>query len=86
MDVRCEKCQTVYEFDDARVKEGGVTVKCTQCGHIFKVRKRPAAGGKPRTLPGVAPVSEGPPLAASRGLPRVVTSPRSALPSPSSSS
>src|SRR5947208_15008276 len=61
MDVRCEKCQTVYEFDDARVKESGVTVKCTQCGHIFKVRKR-TAEGKPRTLPGLAPLpTDGPP-------------------------
>src|SRR3989442_945753 len=52
MDVRCENCQTAYEFHEARVKDGGVTVKCTQCGHIFKVRRRPE---KPRTLPGIAP-------------------------------
>src|SRR4051794_7174103 len=57
MDVRCESCQTVYEFDDARVKETGVTVKCTQCGHIFKVRKRGQRG--PSTLPGMAPIREG---------------------------
>jgi predicted Zn finger-like uncharacterized protein len=40
MDVRCEKCQTEYELDEARLKPGGVTVKCTNCGHMFKVRKR----------------------------------------------
>lgn len=40
MDVRCEKCQTEYELDEARLKPGGVTVKCTHCGHTFKVRKR----------------------------------------------
>jgi predicted Zn finger-like uncharacterized protein len=51
MDVRCEKCQTEYELDEARLKPGGVTVKCTHCGHMFKIRKRlitnvgtPAAG------------------------------------------
>ena len=44
MDVRCEKCQTEYDFDDARVTEAGVTVKCTQCGFVFKVKKRAASG------------------------------------------
>ena len=32
MDVRCERCKTDYEFDDARITEAGVTVKCTTCG------------------------------------------------------
>ncbi|HEX6837081.1 MAG TPA: tetratricopeptide repeat protein [Polyangia bacterium] len=40
MDVRCEKCMTVYEFDDTKVGEQGVTVKCTQCGNLFKVKRR----------------------------------------------
>ncbi len=40
MDVRCEKCNTEYELDEARLKPGGVTVKCTNCGHMFKIRKR----------------------------------------------
>jgi predicted Zn finger-like uncharacterized protein len=40
MDVRCENCQTEYELDESRLKPGGVTVKCTSCGHTFKVRKR----------------------------------------------
>ena len=40
MDVRCEKCNTEYELDEARLKPGGVTVKCTTCGHMFKIRKR----------------------------------------------
>src|SRR6266545_7678241 len=38
MDVRCEKCQTEYELDANKLKPGGVTVKCTTCGHMFKVR------------------------------------------------
>lgn len=42
MDVRCEKCGTEYEFDENRIGPNGVTVKCTNCGHVFKVR-RPAA-------------------------------------------
>ena len=43
MDVRCEKCSTEYELDESRLKPGGVTVKCTNCGHTFKVRRREAA-------------------------------------------
>src|SRR3569623_1660632 len=40
MDVRCEKCGTEYELDESRLKPGGATVKCTNCGHMFKIRKR----------------------------------------------
>jgi|GEM_PF-5994639 len=40
MDVRCEKCLTVYDFDDTQIGSGGVNVKCTQCGNLFKVRRR----------------------------------------------
>jgi len=43
MDVRCEKCQTEYELDETKLKPGGVTVKCTTCGHMFKVRRQPPA-------------------------------------------
>src|SRR3954464_11883189 len=39
MDVTCERCNTEYEFDDALVSERGTTVKCTTCGHQFKVRR-----------------------------------------------
>lgn len=38
MDVICQRCQTRYEFDDALVSSRGTTVKCTQCGHLFRVR------------------------------------------------
>ena len=39
MEVVCSSCGTEYDFDEARVPEGGVTVKCTTCGHVFKVSK-----------------------------------------------
>ena len=39
MDVSCTKCGIEYEFDDAKVTLAGVTVKCTACGHIFKVKR-----------------------------------------------
>jgi predicted Zn finger-like uncharacterized protein len=37
MDVRCSRCGTEYDFDDALVSERGTTVKCTNCAHQFKV-------------------------------------------------
>ena len=42
MDVSCPRCKTEYEFDDARVPDSGVTVKCTSCNHVFRVRKKSA--------------------------------------------
>ncbi len=37
MDVICDRCRTRYDFDDALVPTRGTTVKCTQCGHQFRV-------------------------------------------------
>src|SRR6188508_1926219 len=51
MDVRCEKCQTEYELDESKLKPGGVTVKCTTCGHMFKVRRRPTGHVSSSPLP-----------------------------------
>jgi len=66
MDVRCERCKTLYELDDARVSEAGTTVRCTTCGHVFRVRKKVllmteavGAGGEPTAVP--PPVVEKPP-------------------------
>ncbi len=39
MDVKCQHCGVEYEFDDDRITPEGVTVKCTACGHIFKVKR-----------------------------------------------
>ncbi|HEY8042189.1 MAG TPA: tetratricopeptide repeat protein [Polyangiaceae bacterium] len=43
MDVQCERCKTEYDFDDALVSGRGTTVRCTNCGHQFKVRKQEAS-------------------------------------------
>src|SRR5438105_11866078 len=48
MDVSCPRCKTEYEFDDARVPESGVTVKCTSCNHVFRVRKKSAPAPAPQ--------------------------------------
>ena len=47
MEVTCERCETRYEFEDALVSEKGTTVKCSTCGHQFRVF-RPSAGGVSR--------------------------------------
>ncbi|AKT36676.1 zinc-ribbon domain-containing protein [Chondromyces crocatus] len=43
MDVTCDRCRTEYEFDDALVSGRGTSVKCTNCGHLFKVRRADGA-------------------------------------------
>ena len=37
MDVTCERCSTEYEFDETLLSGRGTTVKCTNCGHVFRV-------------------------------------------------
>jgi predicted Zn finger-like uncharacterized protein len=40
MDVSCPQCRTEYEFEDARIPDDGLTVKCTQCAHVFRMKKK----------------------------------------------
>lgn len=42
MDVRCERCQTEYEVEDASVSDLGTEVQCSDCGHLFTVKRAPA--------------------------------------------
>jgi predicted Zn finger-like uncharacterized protein len=73
MDVRCEKCQTEYELDEARLKPGGVTVKCTNCGHMFKIRKRSITnvGAPPPEPPRGRPASAPPARPPARPAPSI---------------
>jgi predicted Zn finger-like uncharacterized protein len=43
MEVRCSNCATEYEFDDALVSARGTSVKCTNCGHQFRVHPTSAS-------------------------------------------
>ncbi|RMG15154.1 MAG: hypothetical protein D6729_12755, partial [Deltaproteobacteria bacterium] len=47
MDVRCEECGTIYDFDESQLTEAGVTVRCTECDHVFRVRRRAIAYTEP---------------------------------------
>jgi predicted Zn finger-like uncharacterized protein len=40
--VRCENCSTEFALDDAQVGPEGVTVRCSVCAYVFKVK--PEAG------------------------------------------
>jgi predicted Zn finger-like uncharacterized protein len=39
MDVRCERCHTEYEVEDSSVSDLGTEVQCSDCGHLFTVRR-----------------------------------------------
>ena len=47
MDVSCNRCGTEYEFEETLVSDSGTTVKCTSCGHLFKVFR---PGQSPETI------------------------------------
>ncbi len=40
MKVRCERCRTEHEFDDAKISDAVVTMRCAVCSHVFKVKHR----------------------------------------------
>ncbi len=44
MDVRCPQCQTLYELDDEQVGKRAVTLKCSQCQHVFRLGGRAPTG------------------------------------------
>ncbi|HET7826496.1 MAG TPA: tetratricopeptide repeat protein [Anaeromyxobacter sp.] len=61
MDVRCERCRAQYVFDDDQVTPAGLTVQCTNCGHVFRVKKKELVV----TVPVKPDEIDGPPLPAS---------------------
>ena len=42
MDVTCARCGTEYEFDETLLSGRGTSVKCTNCGQVFKVYPKSA--------------------------------------------
>jgi predicted Zn finger-like uncharacterized protein len=46
MDVRCGRCQSEYQVEDANVSDLGTEVRCGDCGHAFVV-KRPSSTTRP---------------------------------------
>ena len=66
MDITCERCRTEYEFDESRLGDAGVTVKCTTCGHVFKVKKKELVV----TVPVKPDEMDGAPIPATAAAPR----------------
>src|SRR5512138_2557794 len=66
MDVRCERCRAQYVFDDEQVTPAGLTVQCTNCGHLFKVKKKELVV----TVPVRPDELEGAPLPATAAAPK----------------
>lgn len=58
MDIVCPQCSTEYEFEDSKVTEAGVTVKCANCGYTFKVRRRQIVETEPVIEDAEPPVAE----------------------------
>ncbi|WP_193388400.1 zinc-ribbon domain-containing protein, partial [Anaeromyxobacter sp. PSR-1] len=53
--IRCERCSTLYELDEALLAPEGSAVQCTRCQHVFTARPpeaaRPAASPAPPPEP-----------------------------------
>ena len=39
MVLQCDQCKTRFRLDDAKIKAGGVKVRCSKCKHVFVVNK-----------------------------------------------
>jgi predicted Zn finger-like uncharacterized protein len=58
--IRCERCSTLYELDEALLSPAGSQVQCTRCQHVFTAFPPRAAG---RTLVGMPAQPAGEPAA-----------------------
>lgn len=51
MRIACSRCQTQYEIPDEKLARGVVKVRCSECGHVFGVRKRAEKAGSGPEMP-----------------------------------
>ncbi|TNE50648.1 MAG: hypothetical protein EP343_07230 [Deltaproteobacteria bacterium] len=40
MDVRCTQCNSTYELDESQMPKDSARVKCSSCGHVFRIFKQ----------------------------------------------
>ena len=60
MEVRCDRCRARYVIADDKVGDEGLPVRCSGCGHVFRVKKKAVVvtvAVKPEELAKIAPVS-----------------------------
>ncbi len=60
MIVKCEQCQTRFKIPDEKVTDKGVKVRCTKCGHTFRVTRESAASPSGTSTPAVPPPGAAP--------------------------
>jgi predicted Zn finger-like uncharacterized protein len=63
LNIRCERCSTTYDLDEALLAPEGSPVQCTKCQHVFTAVPPRTAG---RTLVGVPAAPAPHPVAAHR--------------------
>lgn len=75
MDVNCTRCGAEYEFEETLVSNRGTTVKCTNCGHLFKVFRPGSFSGIDETKPWLIRKTDGSvePLVSLNDLARLIT-------------
>jgi predicted Zn finger-like uncharacterized protein len=61
--IRCERCSTLYELDDALLAPEGSPVQCTRCQHVFTaVPPRAPPQAQPQAAPEPSPDPERAPV------------------------
>ena len=59
--VTCPSCSSAFPVDPAKIPEGGVNARCTQCSDVFRIEKPADPAPEPVVeLPEVAPLEEAP--------------------------
>ncbi len=66
--IQCEKCQTRYNLDEAKIPGKGAKVTCPTCKNVFIVMKDSAPA--PATAPGAAPATARPAAAQAPAQPK----------------
>jgi predicted Zn finger-like uncharacterized protein len=90
--IRCERCSTSYELDEALLSPDGSPVQCTRCQHVFTARPAVAAApaapaetppaASPSTSVAAAPAEVAEPVAACGPRRPISDAPRSARSGP----
>ncbi|RII25844.1 MAG: hypothetical protein CXR31_12625 [Geobacter sp.] len=75
MIVQCDHCNTRFKLDDAKIKPGGVKVRCSKCKEIFLVKRE-----EPQEEPSAPPVTPPVPEAAAGLSPDAAPSPPADFP------
>lgn len=65
--VTCPSCSSSFPVDPAKIPEGGVKARCTQCNDVFRIEKPADPAPEPvmelPTIPAAAPAVEAAPVA-----------------------